>query len=98
MPFTAVSRTWIHDTNGFVNNCRRLFGSSEQFEADIVDIHRLPYPGSVSHRHLDAHRVGKLHLVDFRLQPEREFVESQLQHISQPSGKRLFYAGGRFIS
>jgi hypothetical protein len=25
-------------TNGFVNNCGRLFGSSEQFEADIVRV------------------------------------------------------------
>ena len=25
-------------TNGFVNNCGRLFGRSEQFEADIVDV------------------------------------------------------------
>ena len=24
-------------TNGFVNNCGRRFGSSEQFEADIVE-------------------------------------------------------------
>jgi len=25
-------------TNGFVNNCDRLFGQSEQFEADIVEL------------------------------------------------------------
>jgi hypothetical protein len=25
-------------TNGFVNNCGRLFGPSEQFEADIVEL------------------------------------------------------------
>jgi hypothetical protein len=25
-------------TDGFVNNCGRLFGPSEQFEADIVDL------------------------------------------------------------
>jgi DNA-binding NtrC family response regulator len=25
-------------TNGFVNNCGRLFGPSEQFEADIVEV------------------------------------------------------------
>ena len=25
-------------TNGFVNNCGRLFGPSEQFEADVVEL------------------------------------------------------------
>ena len=25
-------------TNGFVNNCGRLFGPSEQFDADIVEL------------------------------------------------------------
>ena len=25
-------------TNGFMNNCGRLFGPSEQFEADIVEL------------------------------------------------------------
>jgi hypothetical protein len=25
-------------TNGFANNCGRLFGPSEQFEADIVEL------------------------------------------------------------
>jgi hypothetical protein len=25
-------------TNGFVNNCGRLFGPSQQFEADIVEL------------------------------------------------------------
>jgi hypothetical protein len=39
----ALANSGIRDspmnllTNGFVNNCGRLFGPSEQFEADIVE-------------------------------------------------------------
>jgi hypothetical protein len=50
-----------------------------------IDIHRLPGAGSVLHRNLDAHRVGKFHFMDFWFQPERKFVERQLQYFSQPS-------------
>jgi hypothetical protein len=31
-------------TNGFVNNCGRLFGRSEHFEADIWRLADLPVP------------------------------------------------------
>lgn len=50
-----------------------------------IDVHRLPGPRFVLHRHFDTHRVGKLHLMNFRLQPEGERVERQLQHVLQPA-------------
>ena len=54
----------------FGDACNRWFHQVHlsRFTRTEIDIYRLPSPRFVLHRNFDAHRVGKLHLMDFRLQ------------------------------